>query len=238
MTLAQATSILVVDDDDAVRKAVRAALVASGFAVEEARDGTAAMEAVQTHRPDLVLLDMNMPGLTGVETCQRLRSLVPAAGIIMLTVRDTEEDKVSALEAGADDYVTKPFHFGELKSRVRAVLRRLQSGLSEQPGILRAGALTLDLNRRSLSKAGEDVHLSKQEFDLLSFLMKNQDIPLTNDKLLSGAWGPDYRGEREYLRTYIRLLRLKIEEDPAQPLYLLTEPWVGYRFHNPSGFEP
>jgi two-component system, OmpR family, KDP operon response regulator KdpE len=233
LTLSPPFKILVVDDEDALRRTIRALLAASGFVVEEARNGEEALEAIQHHPVDLVLLDVNMPGMGGIETCRLIRSFAPRAAIVMLTVRDDEEDKIQALQAGADDYVTKPFRFGELKARLGAVLRRIHTGISEESGILRAGDLKMDLKRRLLWKAGEEIRLSGREFDVLSVLMKSQDVPLTHAELLHGIWGP-HSSERGYLRTYVRHLRKKIEDDPAKPEYILTEPWVGYRFHNPS----
>ncbi|HEY1760370.1 MAG TPA: response regulator transcription factor [Bryobacteraceae bacterium] len=222
-------NVLIVDDEHALRNVIRVALVASGFEVEEARHGQEALEALRRHPFNLVLLDMNMPGLGGIETCRQIRSFAPETGIVMLTIRNAEDDKVEALEAGADDYVTKPFRFGELKARMAAVLRRLHSETGET-GILEAGGLVMDLHRRLLRKAGAEIHLSRKEFDLLSFLMKNQDVPLTHMQLARGVWGPECGPELERLRTYVRTLRIKIEDDPAHPRYLLTEPWVGYRF--------
>lgn len=182
---------------------------------------------------DLVLLDVNMPGLSGVEACRQIRALAPNTGIIMVTVRDAEEDKVRALEAGADDYVTKPFRFRELIARLGAVLRRTHVAAIES-GLVQVGNLRMDLDRRLLWKGDEEVRLSPKEFDLLSYLMKNQGFPLTHVKLLHAVWGSEYGSELEYLRTYVRMLRKKIEEDPARPDYILTEPWVGYRFRNPA----
>jgi two-component system KDP operon response regulator KdpE len=228
------SSVLVVDDEPALRKALRASLTASGFAVEEARTGEEALGTVQQHSFDLVLLDINMPGISGIDACRRIRGISPHAGIVMVTVRDLEDDKVRALEAGADDYVTKPFKLRELTARLRAVLRR--TGLREtvEPIRLDAGDLKMDLVRRMLWKRDEEIHLSPTEFDLLAFLMKNMGAPLTHVKLLRTIWGPEYGGELEYLRTYVRMLRRKIEDDPARPEYILTEPWVGYRFRNPT----
>jgi two-component system KDP operon response regulator KdpE len=230
-------NILVVDDESALRKTIRVVLAANGFAVEEARHGQEALDALRRHPFHLVLLDMNMPGLGGIETCRQIRSFAPCTGIVMLTVRDGEEDKVQALEAGADDYVTKPFRFGELKARMAAVLRRLQPEPGETARILDAGELKIDLDRRSLVKAGAAIRLSRKEFDLLSFLMKHQDVPLTHMQLVRGVWGPESGQELECLRTYVRMLRKKIEDDPAHPRYLLTEPWVGYRFCS-QAFDP
>ena len=237
MTSPQQFSVLVVDDEPSLRKVIRASLAAKGFAVEEAGNGSEAVGIVQQRPFDLVLLDVNMPGISGVETCRRIRALAPHTGIVMVTVRDSEDDKVRALEAGADDYVTKPFHFRELVARLRAVLRRTHMAAGVEPSLLEAGHLQMDLDRRTLWKAGEQVRLSPKEFDLLSFLMKHQGAPLTHVKLLRAIWGPEYGGEVEYLRTYVRMLRKKIEDDPANPEYILTEAWVGYRFRNPSDLD-
>jgi two-component system KDP operon response regulator KdpE len=226
--------ILVVDDEASLRKTVCAALGANGFVVAEARHGQEALAAIQLHRFDLVLLDVNMPGLSGVETCRQIRVLDPSTGIIVLTVRDSEEDRIRALDAGADDYVTKPFRFRELTARLGAVLRRIHADATGESGILRAGALKMDLDHRTLWKAGVTIHLSKKEFDLLACLMKSRGVPLTHAKLLRVVWGPECGNELEYLRSYVRLLRKKIEDDPANPEYLLTDPWVGYRFRDPS----
>jgi two-component system KDP operon response regulator KdpE len=230
----QHNSVLIVDDEAALRKALRTSLSASGFAVQEARNGEEALESVRQHPFDLVLLDMNMPGVNGIEACRWIRGMSPTAGIVMITVRDLEDDKVRALEAGADDYVTKPFKLRELTARLRAVLRRTRIQESSEPAILAAGALKLDLRERILLRNEEDIHLSPKEFELLALMMKNVGAPLTHVKLLRTIWGPEYGGELEYLRSYVRMLRKKIEADPARPEYILTEPWVGYRFHNPS----
>jgi two-component system KDP operon response regulator KdpE len=228
------SSVLVVDDEPALRKALRTSLIASGFAVEEARDGEEALLSAGRHPFDLVLLDINMPGINGIDACRRMRGLTPHAGIIMITVRDFEDDKVRALEAGADDYVTKPFKLRELTARLRAVLRRTRVAGAAQLSVLQAGKLKIDLERRLLWRSDEEVHLSPTEFDLLAFMMKNMGAPLTHVKLLRTIWGPEYGGELEYLRSYVRMLRRKIEDDPARPEYIQTEPWVGYRFRNPS----
>jgi two-component system KDP operon response regulator KdpE len=227
-------SVLVVDDEPALRKVIRTSLAASGFAVEEAGTGHDAVAAMTQKQFDLVLLDVNMPGISGVEACRQIRALAPRAGIVMVTVRDAEEDKVRALEAGADDYVTKPFRFRELVARLGAVLRRTQTVRDPESGVLQAGDLTLELDRHLLWKRSEQIRLSPKEFDLLAFLMKNQGAPMTHVKLLRAVWGSEYGGELEYLRTYVRMLRKKIEDDPAKPEYILTEAWVGYRFRNPS----
>jgi two-component system, OmpR family, KDP operon response regulator KdpE len=226
------SKVLVVDDEASLRKALRTSLVASGFLVEEARSGEEALDAVRQRAFDLVLLDINMPGINGFEACQRIRTLMPRAGIVMVTVKDAEEDKVRALEAGADDYVTKPFRLRELTARLRAVLRRIQPHGNQDT--LRAGDLEIDIHRRMLSRNGEEVHLAPKEFDLLAFMMKHMDAPLRHVTLLHAVWGPEYGNELEYLRAYVRILRKKIEKDPSEPEYILTEPWLGYRFRNPS----
>ena len=155
-----------------------------------------------------------------MDTCRQIRALAPRAGIIMVTVRDSEEDQVRALEAGADDYVTKPFHFRELLARLGAVLRRTHSVRNIEPDSLQVGDLRIDFARRMLWKRGEKIRMSQKEFDLLAFLMKNRGTPVTHVKLLRGVWGPEYGGELEYLRTYIRMLRKKIEDDPRKPQYI------------------
>jgi two-component system KDP operon response regulator KdpE len=230
----QQSSVLVVDDEPALRNALRTSLIASGFAVEEARNGEEALQTARRHPFDLVLLDINMPGINGIDACRRMRGISPHAGIVMITVRDFEDDKVRALEAGADDYVTKPFKLRELTARLRAVLRRTRVAETAQPPVLQAGNLKIDIERRLLWRGEVEVHLSPTEFDLLAFMMKNMGAPLTHVKLLRSIWGPEYGSELEYLRSYVRMLRRKIEDDPARPEYILTEPWVGYRFRNPS----
>ena len=221
--------VLVVDNDPAMRRALRNSLVTQGYAVEEARSGEEAVQEMCQRPADLVLLDVEMPGIGGMEACRRLRSIHPQAGIVMVTVRDTEEDKIQALEAGADDYITKPFSLRELLARLRAVARRLASRPS-RGALLTVGDLELDLERRSLRRAGAEIHLSPIEFSLLSYLMQHADIPIEHGKLLRTIWGPEYGCELEYLRTYIKRLRKKIENDAMHPEYLLTVPWMGYRF--------
>lgn len=227
---------LVVDDERPLRSVLRTCLTARGFSVEEATSAEEAL-AILSQRPvDIILLDINMPGMGGLEACRRIREIAPRAGIVMATVRDAETDMVRALEAGADDYVTKPFRFGELVARLRAVLRRRDPEIAPSP-VLRIGNLEIDFDRRTLLRSGEDVRLTPTEFDLLALLMKNEGMPLTHAKLLSSIWGSEYREELEYLRSYIRALRKKIEDEPSRPKYILTEPWLGYRFQNPSARE-
>jgi two-component system KDP operon response regulator KdpE len=217
-----------------MRRGLRTSLRANGYEVEEARSGEEAVQIVGERTADLVLLDMNMPGMGGVEACRRLRSALPAAGIVMITVRDSEDDTVQALEAGADDYITKPFRLRELLARLSAVMRRGHAESQPATPILRAGRLELDPEHRTVRRDGKELHLSPIEFDLLQYLMRHPDIPLEHSKLLRAIWGPEYGHELEYLRTYIRLIRRKIEKDPTQPEYIITEPWQGYRFRNPS----
>ncbi len=226
-------SVLVVDDEPPLRKVLRTTLTARGFAVEEAGTAERALDVARQRPFDLILLDINMPGMGGIEACRRFRSLSLNVAIVMVTVREAEEDMVEALEAGADDYITKPFRFGELVARLRAVLRRAGPDHACAP-VLQAGDLEIDFDKRLLRRSGQEIHLTPTEFDLLALLMRNQDSLLPHAKLLRTIWGPDYGDELEYLRTYVRTLRKKIEDDPAQPKYILTEPWVGYRFHNPS----
>jgi two-component system KDP operon response regulator KdpE len=227
-------NVLVVDDEPSLRKVFRTSLTANGFVVEEARSGEEAVDMLPQHPFDLVLLDINMPGIGGVEACREIRALAPKVGILMVTVRDAENDMVRALEAGADDYVTKPVRFRELVARMRAVLRRLEADSATQPAVIRVADLQMDIERHSLRKAGELIHLTPTEFDLLALLMRNQGAPVTHAKLLRAIWGPEYGTELDYLRSYVRTLRKKIEDDPARPKYILTEPWVGYRFSDPS----
>src|SRR3984885_1512892 len=234
MMVSQQCSVLIVDDEPSLRKVLRTSLSAGGFTVEEARSGEEALGAAQHKSFDLVLLDINMPGMGGVEACRRLRDLSPRAGIVMVTVRDLEDDKVQALEAGADDYITKPFRLRELIARLRAVLRRTGVEGRAQTPVLRAGQLELELEHRMLRKAGRDIHLSPKEFELLAFLMQHKDVPLTRGRLLRAVWGPEYGNESDYLRSYVKALRKKIESQPTEPEYILTEPWVGYRFRDPS----
>jgi two-component system, OmpR family, KDP operon response regulator KdpE len=226
--------VLVVDDESSFRRTLRASLAASGFAVEEARTGEEALSVVQQRLFDLVLLDINMPGAGGIDACRKIRSFAPQIGIVMITVRDTENDKVNALEAGADDYVTKPFRLRELVARLRAVLRRTHRQDAPEATVLKAGNLEIDCKRHLLWRGGEEIHLSPKEFELMALMMKNQGAPLTHARLLRSVWGPEYGNELEYLRSYVKMLRKKIERDPARPEYILTEPWVGYRFRNPS----
>jgi two-component system KDP operon response regulator KdpE len=223
-------SILVVDDETAIRHALRVTLHSYGFEVAEASTGEQAIDLAATSRYDAVLLDMNMPGIGGMIACREIRRLAPSLPILMLTVRDSQEDKLGAFEAGADDYVSKPFHMRELTARVRAAVRRSSLARELPEDSIRIGDITLDTTFRTVSKRGSRVHFTPKEFDLLCYLMTNAGRPLAHTKLLSAVWGPDYGGELEYLRTFIYQLRKKLEDDPAHPVYLFTEAWYGYRF--------
>jgi two-component system KDP operon response regulator KdpE len=226
--------VLIVDDEAPLRKALRTSLSTTGFVVQEAGNGDEALEIYQDWHSDLVLLDINMPGITGVEACRRLRALDSEVGIVMVTVRDSEDDMIQALEAGADDFVSKPYRFRELVARLRAVLRRVRTRDESSDRILHAGELELNLQHRTLKKAGIEVHLSPTEYDLIVFFFRHVGVPVTHRRLLRAVWGPEYGDELEYLRSYVRMLRKKLETDPARPQYILTEPWLGYRFRNPS----
>jgi two-component system, OmpR family, KDP operon response regulator KdpE len=224
---------LVVDDESSFRRVLRTSLASSGFAIEEARSGDEAVAMLARSVFDLVLLDMNMPGMGGVQACREIREQMPKIGIVMVTVQDGESEIVRALEAGADDYITKPIRFRELVARLRAVSRRVHPEEAIGPASLHAGALELDVNRHVLYRRGEIVHLTPTEFELLALLMRNQGNTISHAKLLRTVWGPEYGTELDYLRSFVKTLRQKLEEDPAKPKYIVTEPWVGYRFCNP-----
>jgi len=226
----KAATILVVDDEPQIRRVLRATLSSRGYEIIDAKTGEEGIELVCKNKPDLVLLDVNMPGMGGLEACREIRR-GSNAPIIMLTVRNAERDKVAALDAGADDYVVKPFGIEELLARVRVALRR--HGVGEAPTRFVTKDLTIDFESRSVRARGEDVHLTPKEFEVLKLLIANQGKPLTHRRLLQAAWGPDYGEESENLRVVINQLRKKIESDPAHPKYILTEPWVGYRFQAP-----
>jgi two-component system KDP operon response regulator KdpE len=224
--------ILVVDDEPQIRRVLRATLSAQGYEVFDAKTGEDALLAIRDQRFDLILLDMNMPGMGGLAACREIRSGSDAA-IIMLTVRNSEQDKVTALDAGADDYVTKPFGMPELLARIRAALRRLPVTQPSGGELINLDGVIIDLPNRRVRKDGKEIRLTPKEFDLLNYLAANPNIPIPHTKLLQAVWGPDYGDQVEYLRVFINQLRRKIEPDPSKPRYLLTEPWVGYRFALP-----
>lgn len=226
--------ILIVDDEQELRHALRATLAALGFDVAECATGEQALQEFPKRALDAILLDVNMPGFGGIETCQRIRKSCPRMQLIMLTVRDNEQDKVRALEAGADDYITKPFSIRELTARIRAAVRRSRVDQLNTGQPIRVGELELDPGRRAVLKGGEELRLTPKEFDLLHYFMSHSGLPITHAVLLRAVWGAEYGQELEYLRTFVHHLRKKIENDPATPEYLLTEPYLGYRFREPA----
>ena len=220
--------ILVVDDDPQIRRVMRVTLTAQGYEVDDARSGDEALEKLRERQSDLVLLDMNMPGLSGIETCRLIRA-DSEIGIIMLTVRDGEADKVEALDAGADDYVTKPFRTPELLARIRAALRRSPSARAAEIRNLALGPIEVDFEARRVQSGDRRVRLTPKELDVLRYLALHAGKVVPHRELLQAVWGPDYGDEVDYLRVIVNQLRKKIEADPSHPVYLLTEPWVGYR---------
>lgn len=226
----QAIRILVVDDESAIRRALRPPLVELGFQVAEASRGEEALQLLRGATFDAVLLDVNMPGIGGVETLRRIRAFAPRIPILMLTVRDKEEEKVEALDIGADDYITKPFSTRELIARIRTAHRRVHAPTRMEDAPIEIGEIRLTPARRSVMKRGQPVHLTRKEYDILYCLMSRAGRVITYARLLTAVWGADCREEVEYLRTFIRQLRKKIEDDPSNPIYLLTDVYVGYRF--------
>ena len=226
--------VLVVDDESAIRAVLRASLQGLGFRVAEVSRGEMALDSLRTAPADCVLLDSNMPGIGGLETLRRIRSFAPRLPVLMLTVRDAEDDKVQALDLGADDYITKPFSMRELIARVRAAVRRAKAPIRPEEAPIEIGEIRLEPAQRTVRKRGEQLHLTRKEFDILHCLMSRAGRVITYAKLLSAVWGPDSREEVEYLRTFVRQLRKKIEDDPANPTYLLTDLYVGYRFIDPQ----
>ena len=223
--------ILVVDDEPQIRRVMRTALTAYKYEVAEAATGEEALEGLREKNPDLILLDINMPGMGGIATCREIRAVSDAA-IIVLSVRNGEADKIRGLDAGADDYITKPFSVNELMARIRANLRRVTPEGAPTPAIV-SDELAIDFTARKVVVAGKSVRLTPKEFELLELLASNADRPLAHRKLLQTIWGPEYGSEVEYLRVFVSQLRKKIEADPAHPRFIVTEPWVGYRFVMP-----
>lgn len=223
-----------IDDDPQIRRAMRTTLTAHGYEVGDARTGEEGLEELRSGAYDLVLLDRNMPGIGGMETCRLIRSSSEIA-VIMLTVSNSEKDKVEALDAGADDYITKPFSMPELLARIRATLRRLphapdHAGLKQ----LDVRGVEIDLPSRQVTVRGRNSRLTAKEFDLLSYLLARPNKTISHRELLQAVWGPDYGDELEYLRVFINRLRKKIEPDPSKPQFLVTDAWAGYRFQIPQ----
>jgi two-component system KDP operon response regulator KdpE len=222
--------VLIVDDEPSIRRALRTTFGTLGFDIAEAVNGEQAIPLLRASNFHAVLLDVNMPGMGGIQTCREIRRQFPQLAVLMLTVRNEEDDKIEALEAGADDYVTKPFPIRELVARVRAAVRRSQNSPVNKDAVITIGQITLDPARRLVQKNGAAVRLTPKEFDLLHHLMKNAGLPMMHARLLSAVWGPEYGNELEYLRTFMRQLRKKLEDDAAHPTYLLTDSHIGYRF--------
>lgn len=225
--------ILVIDDDPQIRRAMRTTLTSRDYEVNDARTGEEGFERLRSAPYDLVLLDINMPGIGGLETCRMIRAGSEVA-IIMLTVSNAEKDKVDALDAGADDYITKPFSMPELLARIRATLRRLP----QPPGQadlrpLHSKGVQIDLPSRHVTVRGRTSRLTAKEFDLLSYLLARPNRTIAHRELLQAVWGPDYGDELEYLRVFVNRLRKKVEPDPSKPQLIVTDAWAGYRFHLP-----
>jgi two-component system, OmpR family, KDP operon response regulator KdpE len=227
--------VLVIDDEPEIGRAVRLGLQSAGFTVEWEDRGQAGIDRVAQWRPDVILLDLSLPDLDGVEVCKRLRSWTQTP-IIVLSVRAHEADKVAALEQGADDYLTKPFGMGELIARIRVALRHTaqSTGAAEDAAgaLVRVGALELDLERRLVTVEGREVHLTPTEYEVLKYLAAHMGKVVTHHMLLHAVWGPAYEAEAHYLRVFINQLRRKIELDPSRPRYLITEPGIGYRLRD------
>jgi two-component system KDP operon response regulator KdpE len=221
--------ILLVDDEAAIQRAVGLLLRSRGYDVLIAATGGDALEMAARERPDLIVLDLGLPDLEGTEVCRRIRA-VSNVPIVVLSARGAEADKVNALDLGADDYVTKPFGPEELLARIRVALRRVASADESEKGHFRIGDLTIDYDRRRVVRDDTEIRLTPKEFELLSLLARNHDRVLTHRTILKAIWGPNAVEQPEHLWTLIGQLRRKIEPDPASPRYLLSEPWVGYRF--------
>ena len=221
------TTLLLVDDEPRIRRVLQTTLCEAGYGVILAKNGQEGIDTVVREHPDLVLLDINLPDMSGFDACRLIR-LSFAGPILMVTVRNSVRDKIDALDAGADDYIVKPFAMGELLARVRAALRRSSA---EQPlPKIETSELTVDLEMRMVNVRGNSVHLTPKEFDVLRLLVTQEGRPVTHRKILQIVWGPEYGEETETVRVVIRQLRKKIEKDPAHPRYILTEPWIGYMF--------
>jgi two-component system KDP operon response regulator KdpE len=229
----QPVRVLIVDDERPIRRLLRVSLTAQGYHTSETATGQDALNRIASEPPDLVILDLGLPDLDGLEVLARLRawSDVP---VIILSVREREREKVAALDAGADDYVTKPFGMDELVARIRAALRhRVQAGVKEP--VYRSGEVTVDLGRRLVTVGGREVRLTPKEYDLLRVLVTQAGKVLTHQQLLRAVWGPGYATEAQYLRVYVGQLREKLEADPARPELIVTEPGVGYRLREGEG---
>jgi two-component system KDP operon response regulator KdpE len=228
--MARGATILIVDDEPPIRRFLRTSLAAQDYAVIEAENGAQALREVEREKPDLVILDLGLPDMSGTEVIQAIRGTSPVP-IIVLSVRSDERGKVEALDLGADDYVTKPFGMEELVARIRTALRHRFQEKGESP-VFVAGDLSVDLVRRIVKRGGVEVKLSPKEYDLLRLLVVNAGKVLTHRHLLAEVWGPAHTEDAQYLRVFIRNLRHKLESDPARPSLILTEPGVGYRLQS------
>jgi two-component system KDP operon response regulator KdpE len=224
------SKILLVDDELSIQRAVEPLLRSRGYEVASAATGASALQQVRGDAVHLIVLDLGLPDMDGIRLCGQLRSELPAVPIIVLSARGAERDKVAALDAGADDYVTKPFGAEELLARIRVALRRVSAGDLPTTGIVKYGDLTIDYDRRRVIRSGDEIRLTPKEFELLSFLARNADRVLTHGAILKEIWGPHAVGQPEHLWVLVGQLRKKIERDPAHPHYIVSEPWVGYRF--------
>ncbi|MGB2856739.1 MAG: response regulator transcription factor [Dehalococcoidia bacterium] len=230
--MAKKIRILVADDEPKIRMFIRANLEARGYEVDLAKDGIEAIELAERLLPDVIVLDVNMPRMDGIEACRRLREWADMP-IIILSIRGDEKDKVRALDEGADDYVTKPFSVEELLARIRVALRH-SAGPTVAAPIFTAGDLEVDLSKRVVRQRGQMVKLTHTEYDLLAYLISNSGKVLTHGEILHNVWGPEYGDEREYVRVFIGQLRRKIEDDPSNPRFIVTESRMGYRFVTPE----
>jgi two-component system KDP operon response regulator KdpE len=226
--------ILLVDDEISIQRSVAPLLRSRGYDVDTAGTGTEALRVVATRPPDLIVLDLGLPDIEGTEVCRRIRetSKMP---IVVLSARGGESDKVNALDLGADDYVTKPFGPEELLARIRVALRRVRTDETVESGLLRAGDLTIDYDRRRVLRGRDEIRLTPKEMDLLTLFVRNRDHVLTHRAILKAIWGPNAVDQPEHLWTLVAQLRKKIEPDPTKPIYLVSEPWVGYRFSTAEG---
>ena len=227
--MAEKPRILIVDDEPQIGRVMRTGLSTHGFEVRVAADGEAALDLFNDWHPALVITDLSMPNMGGLEFCRRVR-LTSDVPLIVLSVKSDERIKVEALDAGADDYVTKPFGMDELLARMRAALRRNSARANKESAVREIGDFRVDPEAHKASVKGREIHLTPKEFELLVYLVQHPGVVLTHHKLLGAIWGGNYTEQTEYLRVFIGQLRKKIEADPANPKYILTEPWIGYRF--------
>lgn len=223
------SKILVIDDEDQIRRALRSILVTRHYEVLMASNGTEGLDLAVDHNPDLVILDLSLPDMSGLVVAEELRAWY-SKPILILSVRAGDADKIKALDLGADDYLTKPFSAGELLARVRALLRRAAAGQTAAPPVIAAGDLSIDIAHRRVTRCGQELDLTKTEFEILAYLARNADCVVTSKQILQSVWGEEYGEDTQTLRVHISHLRKKIEPHPAVPRFILTEPGVGFRF--------